>query len=388
MNAMMSGLSEMFAHKRSRGAIEPQLLEENRARVEAFLGREHFYEEANRGMGYLALFLVSFEDPATTADTVERAVVGMAEHERRNLHIVFAIAPRFLAETHGRYEVARATIAKGLAIYDPPRPADAPEGDHRALVTNMYAALAVVESEAGDLDAAEEALGAARRRGHGPPEQLEEAAGRLALARGDAEQAEQHFARGLGLSSNCVQCRDGLERIHRERGGAPDDFEAYLERATEEEVAKRKKRVLAELAPKGSPLPPFELADLDGRTWSTADLRGKIAIINFWTLSCGPCERELPRLAKLAADFEQDPDVVVLTVGPGSPVELQAHLHELDVQLPTLVTDRETVRAWNVTAFPTTWVVDEKGRIAVSVSGQSSAAREEFTWRIEGLRGR
>jgi len=30
------------------------------------------------------------------------------------------------------------------------------------------------------------------------------------------------------------------------------------------------------------PLPSFELADLRGKTWSTADLKGKVTFLNFW----------------------------------------------------------------------------------------------------------
>ena len=30
------------------------------------------------------------------------------------------------------------------------------------------------------------------------------------------------------------------------------------------------------------PLPPFQLADLQGKTWQLADLKGKVVFLNFW----------------------------------------------------------------------------------------------------------
>ena len=30
------------------------------------------------------------------------------------------------------------------------------------------------------------------------------------------------------------------------------------------------------------PLPTFEIADLHGKTWTTADLKGKVTFLNFW----------------------------------------------------------------------------------------------------------
>jgi len=57
----------------------------------------------------------------------------------------------------------------------------------------------------------------------------------------------------------------------------------------------------------------YSLPDLDGKTHSLADYRGKWVIVNYWATWCPPCQAELPDLVQFYED-NKNKGVVVLGV--------------------------------------------------------------------------
>lgn len=53
----------------------------------------------------------------------------------------------------------------------------------------------------------------------------------------------------------------------------------------------------------GSSLPDFSLTDLQGHTLSSAGLRGKVVLIDFWATWCQPCKKEMPGYQKLVDEY-------------------------------------------------------------------------------------
>lgn len=46
----------------------------------------------------------------------------------------------------------------------------------------------------------------------------------------------------------------------------------------------------------GKPAPKFTLTTFDRKKVSSEDLRGKVVVLNYWAVWCGPCKHELPEI--------------------------------------------------------------------------------------------
>ena len=123
-------------------------------------------------------------------------------------------------------------------------------------------------------------------------------------------------------------------------------------------------------APK--PAPALALPDLDGKVHDLAALKGKVVLINFWATWCPPCRREMPSMERLQQALAGE-SFVVLAVDVGEDVDtIEAFTSQLDA-IPTfpilLDTRSRTMQAWKVAGLPTTYLVDQRGRVVASAIG-------------------
>lgn len=123
--------------------------------------------------------------------------------------------------------------------------------------------------------------------------------------------------------------------------------------------------------PAGKPTPVLGLADLDGKTWTLQPLLGKVLVLNFWASWCEPCRTEMPSLELLATRHERA-GLVVLTVNYREALPAIRRFLELQpVSLPILLDpDGDAAAAWTPRVFPTTVLIDRKGRPHLQVLGE------------------
>jgi thiol-disulfide isomerase/thioredoxin len=212
--------------------------------------------------------------------------------------------------------------------------------------------------------------------------------GRIAEAEGDIETAERWYTSGRGRENWDRKSSDALERLYRSRHGSLDGFETYLAAIDVREGVRRRAKIEAERIAEPEALPEFAHEWMNGGTFSSESLRGKIAVINFWGVWCGPCVREAPEIQKFAEKFRDHPDVVFITVANDiDPETTRDFMKEKGYDFP-VVFDEGLVRSARIHAFPTTLFVDGDGRIVFSHIGATLRLVEDFTHRIELMLGR
>ncbi len=71
----------------------------------------------------------------------------------------------------------------------------------------------------------------------------------------------------------------------------------------------------------GEPAPDFAVTTIEGQTIQTADLRGKVLLINFFIISSAPCDQQLAQWQDLWNQFHADSRLRMLAIGRGESVE-------------------------------------------------------------------
>lgn len=117
--------------------------------------------------------------------------------------------------------------------------------------------------------------------------------------------------------------------------------------------------------------PDFTLRDAKGQAWRLSDRRGKVVVMNFWTMTCQPCLEEMPSLIELAKRTHGRKDVEVVTVTTDEDARSVAMVIPPGTPLTVLFDpEKKVVREkFGTRLFPETWVVDGRGVIRLRVDG-------------------
>jgi thiol-disulfide isomerase/thioredoxin len=200
--------------------------------------------------------------------------------------------------------------------------------------------------------------------------------------------AELAYARGMvNERAPGTSNLDALRVLYERRKKTAEGFDVYVANLRQAGASDDKRRVLAgRLFPAKAVEQPLTLEDLSGKKVSLADMKGQVAVVNFWGLWCGPCVAEMPDLHKLQQKYAGDPKVRILTVNnDNDPAKVEKWMEKNGYSFPVLVDDGY-IRKARVKIFPTTWFVDPDGKIAFEHSGNVANLVDEFSWRIEALK--
>ncbi|RJP36154.1 MAG: TlpA family protein disulfide reductase [Phycisphaerales bacterium] len=130
---------------------------------------------------------------------------------------------------------------------------------------------------------------------------------------------------------------------------------------------------------KGKAPPPWHVTDARGvpKTVQVSDFKGKWVLLEFWGVYCGPCiARSLPGLMDLYEAHRADRDKFEILAFHDTTVQdfkeldqklvpiKKSHWNGRDLPFPILLDSTgETLKAFGVTGFPTTVLIDPDGKL-------------------------
>jgi peroxiredoxin len=107
----------------------------------------------------------------------------------------------------------------------------------------------------------------------------------------------------------------------------------------------------------------FTLTDLQGKTWTLKELKGKVVLVNFWATWCPPCRKEMPDLNTLYQRFK-DQGFVILAISDEEADKVKPFIAERNISYPAMLDPgRKVNELFQVQGIPKSFVYDREGKL-------------------------
>ena len=123
----------------------------------------------------------------------------------------------------------------------------------------------------------------------------------------------------------------------------------------------------------GDRVPNFIVSDVTGGDWDFRYARGRLILVEFWSTTCVPCQRAMPAMKRLQADYGASGlEIIAVACEADAPFNARARdadavarRHELNYQVYLEREGRvsEVQRLFNVQWVPTLVLLDRQGTI-------------------------
>jgi peroxiredoxin len=114
------------------------------------------------------------------------------------------------------------------------------------------------------------------------------------------------------------------------------------------------------------PAPAVSYTLLGGHKGNTADLKGKVVLVNFWATSCATCVAEMPQIVATHNKFKArgyETIAVAMQYDPPAYVSRFAESRQLPFGVAIDNTGDIAKRFGDIKLTPTTFLIDKQGRI-------------------------
>jgi thiol-disulfide isomerase/thioredoxin len=134
----------------------------------------------------------------------------------------------------------------------------------------------------------------------------------------------------------------------------------------------------------GHPAPAWEIKDLNGRTHSLEQYRGKVLVLDFWYRGCGWCMRAMPQVKRVAAHYRSRPVAVFAINNDQKEDDARFVEREMKLDYPVL-RSLDLPQQYGIQGFPTLIIIDQHGKVADIHVGYSPQLFENIAATVDRL---
>lgn len=122
----------------------------------------------------------------------------------------------------------------------------------------------------------------------------------------------------------------------------------------------------------GKPVPPLSLPGFDGQTVNTAHWKGKVVLLDFWEVWCGPCLQSMPAVQALHDHYRQQGLLVYGVVNDTANFGAsRLMITRQKMSFPVLKGGMAVQQLFNINGVPLYMVIDKEGIIRYVSEGFS-----------------
>jgi len=134
--------------------------------------------------------------------------------------------------------------------------------------------------------------------------------------------------------------------------------------------------------------PVLSLEDLGHKTHTLQNYRGQVVLVNFWASWCGPCVMEMPSLQRLQKAMTGKPFTLLAINEEESYGTVWKFAAKVQIHFPLLLDrDGKTAFDWGIDIYPTSFLIDPKGRVQYVAYGPRNWDDTNTIKTIEGMFG-
>ncbi len=121
--------------------------------------------------------------------------------------------------------------------------------------------------------------------------------------------------------------------------------------------------------------PDFTLPDTAGKNYSLSQYKGKVVVLNFFTIWCQPCREEMPDLSAINQELGSQGVQVLGICLNADPNQLRFFVKQMNLSYPILAgTDKTSKDYGEIIAVPTTFFISKDGKITKKIEGSRTKA--------------
>jgi len=124
---------------------------------------------------------------------------------------------------------------------------------------------------------------------------------------------------------------------------------------------------------KGAAAPDFTLGTLEGGEYTLSETTGRKRLVYFFSPWCRICKFSSHNIVSLRSSFAKDDlEIVAVALSWDSEAEVREFAREHDLNVPVVLGDRALGAAYRIRAYPTFYVIDERGLVSGFSTGYTT----------------